>query len=1232
MGRLVRLEVENFKSYRGFQVIGPFYDFTSIIGPNGAGKSNLMDAISFVVGIKSSHLRSSNLKDLIYRGRILSSQSQESSQLEQSPQSAFVKLVFALDDGREVSFKRSVSAAGASEYSIDGRTVSFSEYTKALEEQNILVKARNFLVFQGDIEAIAAQSPDDLCRLIEQISGSLEYKREYDVLKEKQDQAVSLSAHTFNKKRGVNAELRQYQDQKAEAELYETKKVQKNEAELVYTLWKLYHIEQGSRTTLKQIDGLKRQLSKAVKNCESLQSTLNTLRSDEGNVHRKLLAIDRKIQTKKNQAFSHRPEVLSLAERLARSSTNVNKLRIKLEEVEKDHVAQQNTVALLKDQLRALQMAEEQFLNELKESEKSRGIQFTPQQEETYNVLRQEVDAKNSLLLPEVEAMNRRIKKDSQQLVSISDNIKGIQSKLQGLDEQINSLQAEKELLTTDVNDKLSALESKKAEHSQKRTKLVQLTQEEAILNEKLQECLRKLLEVNAMSHESRRETKKRDALFSLKRIYPEVKGRVVDLCRPTQKKYETAIAAALGRNFESIVVESHTIAKECINYIRDQRVGVMTFLPMDTIAAKPTNQNLRGAYTGARLAIDIINYESVYERVMASVLGDTLICDNMDIARDLAYRRHVNSKVITLEGTVIHKTGLISGGTSRNNNRHWNDQEVETLKNTQNTLMDKIAQIHDEKSSISTLENESMQLQHMQTQLTLVRDNLSSVNRSLDDKKTEREHVGSQLTSLKPREGQLRQQLETSKAHLSELERKVEMVEDNVFANFCEEVGISSIREYDDYRTSFAQKFSARKLEFTTQKSLVQNQLSFESQRLKETEQRLQKLKGYVEKEETAAVEMKKQKDSLENVIATSEAEMELLREDYNKLKQDNEELLQRVASERSLLSSKGSEQNKLSAKINTLKASIERCRSDWQGVLRKCKLDDLQIPLLQGNLDVVPIDEIPVSNEPSQTQTDMDIDSENGNPVDRYGIVVNYDALDDELREDASESMGNVLEDKIKELAQEIEQMSPNMKANDRLVSTEQRLDELDDLFNQARQAAKETKEKFNTVKKLRLEKFLTAFNHISEQIDPIYKELTKSKAFPMGGTAYLTLDDTDEPYLGGVKFHAMPPMKRFRDMEQLSGGEKTIAAMALLFAIHSFQPSPFFVLDEVDAALDQANVTHIANYIREHASQGFQFVVISLKNQLFSKSEALVGIYRDQVQNSSRTLTLNLDQYPL
>lgn len=199
--------------------------------------------------------------------------------------------------------------------------------------------------------------------------------------------------------------------------------------------------------------------------------------------------------------------------------------------------------------------------------------------------------------------------------------------------------------------------------------------------------------------------------------------------------------------------------------------------------------------------------------------------------------------------------------------------------------------------------------------------------------------------------------------------------------------------------------------------------------------------------------------------------------------------------------------------------------------------------------------------------------------------------------------------------------------MRAAERLAATETRLKAIDEAFAETRKRAAAAKKAFEEVKTKRYDLFMKAFNHISENIGGTYKDLTKSPQFPLGGQAYLDMEDSTEPYLAGLKYHAMPPLKRFRDMEHLSGGEKTIAALALLFAIHSYQPSPFFVLDEVDAALDNVNVSRVAKYVREHASPGMQFIVISLKAGFFQESETLVGVMRDQGKMSSKYLSLDV-----
>ena len=182
----------------------------------------------------------------------------------------------------------------------------------------------------------------------------------------------------------------------------------------------------------------------------------------------------------------------------------------------------------------------------------------------------------------------------------------------------------------------------------------------------------------------------------------------------------------------------------------------------------------------------------------------------------------------------------------------------------------------------------------------------------------------------------------------------------------------------------------------------------------------------------------------------------------------------------------------------------------------------------------------------------------------------------------------------------------------------------------YEKAKEAATKAAQAFHRIKEQRAKRFNEAFEHIDEALKTIYTDMTKSSKHPLGGNAYLSLDDTEEPYKGGLKFNAMPPMKRFRDMEQLSGGEKTVAALALLFAIHSFHPAPFFVMDEVDAALDNINLRKVCNYIRQRSENGMQCIVISLKDMFYEHSERLVGICRDVGTNSSRTLTLDLTKF--
>ncbi|KAL7087968.1 hypothetical protein ACP275_13G100900 [Erythranthe tilingii] len=249
-GKIIRLELENFKSYKCHQIIGPLYDFTAIIGPSGAGKSNLMDAISFVLGVRTGQLRGVQLRDLVYAF-------DDREKGEQSGRRrSHVMLVYQMPDGSEIEFTRSITTAagGGSEYRIGDRIVNWEEYSAKLTSLNILVKARNFLVFQGDVESIACKNPKELTALVEKISGSEEYKRRYEELEVQKAEADQKAVLAHRKRKTISAERKHKKLQKEEAENHLKLQEQLKLLTQEHFLWQLSNIRKDIEKANEETD------------------------------------------------------------------------------------------------------------------------------------------------------------------------------------------------------------------------------------------------------------------------------------------------------------------------------------------------------------------------------------------------------------------------------------------------------------------------------------------------------------------------------------------------------------------------------------------------------------------------------------------------------------------------------------------------------------------------------------------------------------------------------------------------------------------------------------------------------------------------------------------------------------------------------------------------------------------------------------------------------------------
>ncbi|KAG5662351.1 hypothetical protein KAF25_004769 [Fusarium avenaceum] len=1251
MGKLIRLELFNFKSYKGHHVLlfGDSY-FTSIIGPNGSGKSNSMDAISFVLGIKSSHLRSAHLKDLVYRGRVLKTAKINDDGSAQTngdangdadgndkasrgdPKTAWVMAVYEDDAGEEQKWKRSITNQGASEYRINDRVVTAQQYNESLETENILIKARNFLVFQGDVEAIASQSPQDLTRLIEQISGSLEYKAEYEKTQAQAEQAAENQNFQLHRRRGINSEIKQYREQKKEADNFQNKTDERDAAIVTHSLWKLYHFQKAMDDSYAAIQDHQEDLKELRRNVESFEKRLDAARKEQAAAGRQVARIDKEIKTKARDIEDKENSLVPVEEKINESSQDVQKLQAQIAKITKDRDDQAEVVLQVQKDIESVEKAREVFENAYKEQMKKQGREVSDEDRREFNRLRAQVMSRTGSNQAKLENLDRQRKADEVTVNNLKGKVDSIAAGIEKIEAELTSIEERRSAAQTTSKDLAQEIDAKKKEFNQLQSERVRTNQKRTELEEKLEDVARKLREADDGRRQNDREARMKEMVTALKRMFPGVRGRIGDLCKPKQKKFDEAVIVALGRDFDSVVVDSEKIGVECVQYLKEQRFPPMTFIPLDNIKVNAVNTAVKG-FSGARLTIDTIDFDSAVERAMSYACGSSVVCDSLDIAKYICYEKRIPVKAVTLEGYIIHKAGLMTGGRGpeSKSKRRFEEADVQNLQRMATKLKDEIDRLPKADRRGTQEESLQIELSGLERRLAAVKDELAAFNKNHASKKRELENQRRQLRELEPKYQEQASQLESTTSTCEEFRDAIARVEDEVFADFCRRLGYSDIRAYRDSQGKLEQEVSEKRNEFEVQKQRLSARLEWEQKRNDDTTSRIDRIKSRVQRLRRDINTYTKEKDEIENTMREEQEELEALHETLDENKTELAEKNQKVSEAKAEVQKRSKDIDTHLKDINALETIVQKNSSSKSALLRRCRLEQIRIPLVEGTLDNLPNEDGLLHQDPDAMDLDEDDEEMMDLALDNHGIAIDFDGLDDDLKGSDDPSVEESLSEKITSLTSELEKLNPNMRAMERLESVESRLRVTDQEFEDSKTAALAAKDAFNEVKQKRYDLFNKAFSHIQEQISHVYKDLTRSEAYPLGGQAYLDIEeDTDMPYLSGIKYHAMPPLKRFRDMEHLSGGEKTMAALALLFAIHSYQPSPFFVLDEVDAALDNANVDKIKKYIKDHRGPGMQFIVISLKAGLFQDSDSLVGVYRDQEVNSSRTLTLDLRQY--
>jgi structural maintenance of chromosome 1 len=678
----------------------------------------------------------------------------------------------------------------------------------------------------------------------------------------------------------------------------------------------------------------------------------------------------------------------------------------------------------------------------------------------------------------------------------------------------------------------------------------------------------------------------------NLKRIFPKVHGRLIDLCTPINKKFEQAASIIMGKHLDSIVVDSEAVALECIRYLKDQRFGQATFLPLDTLIVKITGQ--RNLPNGVRPAIEVLRFSSLYLKAFQFVCSEAVVCDDLNLAREVAFSNKL--KTVTLDGSIIHKSGLMTGGAPPKERRRWEDQEIVQMRRERESLMNELSKLADQSKALKNvkpqdftdLEQKNLQLENS---ISVDSDTLSSLQAELEFIETE---ITGQHQEISDVEKQL------AKHPIDQAKKAIRTIEEKIFGPLCKKLKIPNITEFEDTKSLINAEINERRAQYENVKSKLSAQLEFLHGSIESLNNRASLLNESIESAETDLNSVNSEKENIMGQVSKNQGKIQSVEEKIYALKKSLSTALEQVDVSRKEQKKANEVSKNLEHSINVRECQIEKMLNERGDLLRKCRLESIHVPLLQGDLG--------------------------GNPE---AVLVDFSPLPKNSRKKES---GVAYAEKLKNISDELDRLAPNLRAIDKLEGDKSRISAAIESFEKSRQEAKQARDAFQTIRKQRINLFTPALNHVMETIDQVYKQLTRNPAFPQGGTAFVSLagDDAEEPYNDGIRFTAMPPTKRFLDMEHLSGGERTIAALALLFAIHSYRPAPFFILDEVDAALDSGNVAILGDFLRQQAeASGTQFVVISLKGALYEKAESLVGVYKQDI--SSRILTLRLTDYP-
>lgn len=1161
------IELRNFKSFGRRALVQLKKDFIVITGPNGSGKSNIIDALLFSLCLTSSRaMRAERLTDLIYRG-------------DDGRAPDFAEVTVRLDnstrampvDSDEVVITRRIKVNGDryhAQHYLNGKPCTQAELQEYLARAGITPEGYN-VVMQGDVTRIIEMGPTERRRIIDEIAGVAEFEEKKQRAMEELDVVRERIARVDVILEEVGQQLRRLQAERDRALRYRACREERKRQEAYLLLARLKESE-------AELSGLDGEIASITSEKSRLLEILEDRREELRALEERLKAVEGEISHKgEDEQLSLRREIEEIRGKIAREETRIEAADADIKEAERslsqcfiemDRV--RTEIAAISEQLSDKAVRRAGLQGELEE------------QRSRLSSLRSTISDADSRFARYREALARVLKEIEEIRSQIGERVRERDRLL----DAIRRASMEKEEIATEITEALSSISAASTESERLEAEVESLASEAMALDKRKDELEARRLSLRRELAELDRSLQRLQSEYA--RVEAQVRAaeersgysRAVEAVRSAMKRgilqglcgtiadlgevdrrYAAALEVAAGSRLQSVVAESDDDAAAAIDYLKRSQIGRATFLPLNKmeVGSLPEVPRAPGVID---FALNLIRFDDRFYPAFWYVFRDTLVVEDLDTARRMIGRY----RMVTLDGDLIERSGAMTGG-------HYTSRLKFAAEESR-----RLVGISERISATETSRSELLE------KLDATEEEIASISKKLETLDKEISRRTFLLEERRSLRGRMERYIEERKSRLSEIEKGGEEHRSRLTA---------LEREVQELESLLSEKDEAReKLEREMQGS-----------RIPEMMERAEQIEGEIRRLESRIMD-------LDSEIMRSRLREESLRSRLDEL-----------ARTRELMELK---KNDAVTRRSTALSSIEELKGALDELLRREMNLDLELSGLKGERGSL-LESI-IGKEREIGGMERNIERLDARLLAVSGardeISRSMEALRSEIEGagiDLSEAppKSETIAAKIRALEEEMAALEPvNMLAIDEYDRVDKRFRNLSDrreVLHREREGIMEKLEQYDRMKK---DAFMSCFAAVNQNFREIFHELS-------GGDGELVLECPDDPLSGGMTIRARPAGKAFHRLEAMSGGEKSLTALSLIFAIQRFRPAPFYAMDEIDMFLDGANVERVAKMIRR-ISRDAQFIVVSLRRPMIQQASYTIGVSMQDKNISSVT----------